>query len=138
MQLHGNDHGRVFPFVGPFPVSAALKQKSPLGASGPKSFDALELDAGLSLPVVPVRKSPRVGIERERHGQEFSGFEGKGKGLGAAEAGLGGESAQPRMLAYGVERRPPPASAAKPAAAAGKQEAAATKNVRRRHKAAPT
>src|SRR5690242_3332117 len=87
MQLHGNDHGRVFPFVGPFPVSAALKQKSPLGASGPKSCDALELDAGLSLPVVPVRKSPRVGIERERHGQEFSGFEEKGKSWGRSKGG---------------------------------------------------
>jgi hypothetical protein len=55
---------------------------------GQKSFDALELDAGLSLPVVPERKSPRVGIKRERHEKEFNGFEGKGKGLLGDKGGV--------------------------------------------------
>src|SRR5260221_5174801 len=46
---------------------------------GQKSFDALELDAGRSHPDVAVRKSPRVGIKRERHAAESTGFLGKGK-----------------------------------------------------------
>src|SRR5437879_10217240 len=47
---------------------------------GQKSCDALELDAGRSHPDVAVRKSPRVAIQRERHEEEFTGIEGKGKG----------------------------------------------------------
>jgi hypothetical protein len=80
MQLHRNNHGGLFPFaVGLALLSRALKQKSPLFASGPESFIALELDDGLSHPVAPVRKSPRVAIERERHAAESTDFQGKRK-----------------------------------------------------------
>jgi hypothetical protein len=80
MQLHRNNHGGLFPFVfGLSLLSWALKQKSPLFASGPKSFNALELDDGHPHPVAPVRKSPRVAIERERHVAESTDFHGKRK-----------------------------------------------------------
>ena len=57
----------------------ATQQKSPLGASGPKSCSALELDDGHPYPVVPVRKSPRVAIKRERHVAESTDFQEKRK-----------------------------------------------------------
>jgi hypothetical protein len=80
MQLHRNNHGGLFPFVfGLSLLSWALKQKSPLFASGPKSFNALELDDGHPHPVAPVRKSPRVAIEGERHVAESTDFHGKRK-----------------------------------------------------------
>jgi hypothetical protein len=57
----------------------AENKKSPLFASGPESFAALDLDGGPSLPVAPVRKSPRVGIERGRHVAESTEITAKRK-----------------------------------------------------------
>jgi hypothetical protein len=80
MQLHRNNHGALFPSAfGLSLLSGALKQKSPLFASGPKSFNALDLDDGHPHPVAPVRKSPRVAIKRERHVAKSTDFQEKRK-----------------------------------------------------------
>src|SRR5882724_4868676 len=97
MELHGNNHGRLFPFA--FGRSCVTRRclggpenkKAHSVRVGQKSFDALELDAGLSHPDAAVRKSPCVGIKRERHEKEFSGFGGKGKGRVGDKGGIGGE-----------------------------------------------
>jgi hypothetical protein len=46
---------------------------------GRRSVLSLQLDESPSLPVAPVRKSPRIRIGRELHGRQFTGSGAKGK-----------------------------------------------------------